>query len=211
MTIQVEASWQSDGGDMSIEMPTGTDFLLVFYTLGRASSEIASLDYNGDALTELDSAINSGDAVVQCWYLANPDTGGSYTLNSPRDDGTLPRDAVIAIALSGVDTSDPFRDYETETGDALNISNSEITSAVGDLVLDAVAEWRDRKPDEGAGQTELQSGSNYGSSYKAGASSVTMEWDLNYNTSHYAWFIVSLQPPSAAPSDWLPEPVLIFI
>lgn len=202
--VETLGSWATAGGDTYITLPTGTNLLLVFYTIGRSStSDLTSLSYNSIALTELDSATNSGDALVQCWYLINPPTGSSYLLDSSVANATRDRDALIAIAVSGADTVDPFRDYiaTSATGDGSDlISNSNIDSQVGDLVIEGLAEWRDRTPTVTQGQTELQTGANYGSAYVAGAESVTVGWDLNYGSSTAAaWFIISVRPPTEQP------------
>lgn len=211
MAIAIEATAQGAGGDLSFNCPAGTTLLLVLYSKGRATATLASLDYNGTAMTKKISVNTGGapnDAMAEIWYLVNPDTGAAHDINSPIADATTVYDQLIAVALSGTSVAaDPFRDAVSQAGDmdadGGAISQS-IDTVAGDLVIDILGCYRSGANTKGADQTVIYTGDYYGASYQlADAVSETLEWTgTSTSANGYGWCMVSVIRPLTNFDDW---------
>lgn len=139
---------------------------------------------------------SSGSSTTQVamFYLLLPDTGThqvsvTWTTSSAAVGGSM--------SFTGVKQSSPYRTPETKnggvTGDPFSV---DVTSAVGELVVDVAAHANDGFVAE-AGQTarynDFQTSIAGGGSTEPGAASVNMGWNPTTST-HWAMIAISLIP-----------------
>lgn len=194
---------QSDGDDFDFTCPVGTNFLILLYARGRSTTGLTGADYNGDNLTrEIEvNESDAGEANVEVWYLAEPDTGASYTLNTNINDGVSSYDQLIAIGFSYVDLDAPFFDKVEDFGDGdadLGDVSNVVDISADCCVIDIIADYRtDVQTAEGSDQVEVYTGTTYGCSKHSGINaggSVTMAWDLkSTSVNRYAWAGVAIK------------------
>lgn len=102
----------------------------------------------------------------------------------------------ICAAYSGVDQTTPEDAVQTTDGTSGNTSSSvNVSSATGDMVMDAVVSSAGAVFTVGAGQTEINqmttdTGAGHqgiASSYESGSTTTTMSWALGATLSYVAW------------------------
>ncbi|HET7609824.1 MAG TPA: DUF4347 domain-containing protein, partial [Gammaproteobacteria bacterium] len=177
---------------VSVETDTGTT--------------VGSVTYGGVALTRLDAATSTRDH-VEMWYLKLPAAGTAnivVTLSSGAD-----RVAAGATDFFGVEQdSSAYSSGSVVTASGTGDPSLTIASAAGELVVDGVADRDIDSEFVGASQTVLftnKTGTSpgdawVGSSYEAGAASVTMSWTTNGPGGQWAAIAVALKPAgNAAP------------
>lgn len=146
--------------------------------MGGTIRTVTSVTYNGDALAESFYSSCCSDVAVAGYYLVAPDTGTNdvvFTWN-----GLADYTGAGAIVVNGVDQSDPLDTAATANGISAAPSVN-VTSAVGDLVVDIVFAEEHTEVNSDASQTEqwtqrTEAFSSTGMSTEAGAASVTMSW-----------------------------------
>lgn len=154
-----------------------------------------SATFGGTSMTLEDSQMsgNGGVVVFSIKEASFPSTPANVVANWTGACGGV----LIVYTILDADQTKPFGTWAKATGSSTTPSVN-VTSEVGDLVIDAVAMVA-LVADTftvGAGQTEIASVHNGGgsvirgaSSYESGAASVTMSWT---NTSSFSWAIMGV-------------------
>lgn len=154
-----------------------------------------SATFGGTSMTLEDSQMsgNGGVVVFSIKEASFPSTPANVVANWTGACGGV----LIVYTILDADQTTPFGTWAKATGSSTTPSVN-VTSEVGDLVIDAVAMVA-LVADTftvGAGQTEIASVHNGGgsvirgaSSYESGAASVTMSWT---NTSSFSWAIMGV-------------------
>ena len=180
----------------------------------NGGNNVTGVTYGGTPLTLVGSATNGTNAAVRIYRLINPTSGVasvSVSFTSAPSNG-----AIIGVTtFTGVDQISPLGSAATVTGTSTTPSVN-VSSALGELVFDAVAVKTGSSLTQGAGQIELwdlSSVSERGaSSTESGASTTTMSW----TSSSDDWAIagVSIKPYTSTstlnPIKYLPISI-IFI
>ncbi|WP_298622295.1 DUF4347 domain-containing protein, partial [uncultured Zoogloea sp.] len=162
---------------------TTTHGILIVTVAVRKDVPVTSVTYGGTALTHVGSQVDpSGKVRAEMWYLLAPSGGTENVVVSLSGSANA---TAGATSFYNVSQNNPFGSVTAGSGSG--DPSLTLVSAVGELVVDSVA---DRDVDSqvvGPGQSELWtdkvgSGSNDswgGSSAEAGAASVTMSWTTN--------------------------------
>ena len=117
---------------------TGSDLILiVFAFIDQTGNSVSSVTYNGENLTFLATANQSGNGEIEAWYLINPSTGANnvvLTMSAGSNGG------VSATSLTGIDVRDPIRSYTTGTGatSSSSVTYDRNNSSSGVLVIDGL-------------------------------------------------------------------------
>lgn len=164
----------------------------VTYVTGQT---VSAVSYNGTALVTAGAASEFGKGVhLWKWDMANGAVPtGAHTV-SVTMTGTVAC-IIGAASYTGVDQTTPVSGYTATTGfDVTPTIN--VTSAVGDLVVDGVATPGATTVDASQTQEMNVFTSTYmgGASREAGAASVTMSWTAPNN----AWAIAAMNIKAAA-------------
>lgn len=120
---------------------SGSNRLLLCMSAITGSIDVTAITYNGDSLTFLDTAANSG-RTVEVWYLINPDTGSNTV--SMTGDGTA-NGMASCTSFHGVDQTTPLGTQTTTSGVASSTSRT-ITVPTDGGGYDAVAHSTDTCP-----------------------------------------------------------------
>lgn len=185
------------------------DYLLV--DILEAYNEVndaTGVTWNGTAMTFLGSVTDpAGGRNLYRYGLANPATGTRtliITFGSSADVSAF----ITIRSFSGVNQTTPTGSTVTQTAIAASSISLNISSASGELVADAVGLRNDSSPTltVGSGQTQTSNGvsgwglasldSKGGTSYKAGASSVTMSWSVSSATN--LWMLATALKPASS-------------
>jgi hypothetical protein len=163
----------------------GLDRLLLVCIAVISTTSVSSVTYAGVAMTRAiyeDGGLTTGGQ-SQIWYLAAP-TLGTNNVVITWSFALAGTKKAKSISFTGVDQTTPIA-HATSASSALSnatSSNLSVTSAAGDLVLDAmtVGQSSAEAPTPGGSQTQITSffgsGLGLGVSSRAGASSVSMSW-----------------------------------
>ncbi|WP_179759136.1 DUF4347 domain-containing protein, partial [Hoeflea halophila] len=195
----------SSGGNFSVSHTTsGTDrLMLVAVSINQsAGSTVASVSYNGDALTLVGAreSGSGGTAIrVEIWSLVNPDLA-THTVNIAMS-GTSDGNTAGVMTFSGVDQSTPLGTFASGAGGSGGAGSATVSSAADELVFAAIAvdDNVDYNLIPGGSQTErwdLKAPEvNGGGSTAVGAASVPMSWTWSGSD---AWAVggVSIKPSS---------------
>jgi hypothetical protein len=137
--------------------------------------------WGGAGMTHVGTVNFSGGASesVRCYEIVDPPTGSSAVsvAVSGASEG-----AYLVSSYNGVDQADRIGDMQTNTGTSVT-PTVDVTSAVGELVLDAM-DVQQIITSQGANQTPefidtAGASDRFGCSREAGAATVTMSWDVN--------------------------------
>jgi hypothetical protein len=170
-------------------------------SIAAESAHVASVTYNGVALTRLlrrsQPSLLDGDL----WYLINPDTG-THNVVATHDE--TPSDfAGVSVGYRNVHQTTPFGNSGTTGGTAAPMTQ-DVSSATDELVVDVLAFAVAGGVTVGGGQTQRGNqleASVWGAamSEEAGASTVTMSWT---GASVIGWssLVASMRGPAAAAS-----------
>lgn len=172
---------------------------LVMTATHSGNAAPSTVTFGGVAMTQL--ADYSGNYRRVCvYYLLNP-SSGSNTVVVNWGSALYYGCGVTCLTYSGVHQTDTFRTYSGQTGSTSPV-NKTISSADGDLVIDAISEWGDGLACD-AGQTQRYLVNNsslisMGASEEAGASSVTTTWTKSgtgdANNAIYSFSIKPAEP-----------------
>lgn len=199
---------------------SGSDRYLIchafLYKTG-ANETVSTWTWNGsENLTQIATTFN-GDVRVEFWGLKNPTTGNHNWVMTASANTDL---VAGCASYTGVNQTTPLGTAVTG-GDASTAPSVTVSSASGELVVDALAV---NSPSGsgyslGAGQTERWShsisGGNFNapeavSSTEAGAGSVTMSYTLN-NAWNWALAAVPLLPASGGGGGAVSRAMLIGV
>ncbi len=184
----------------------GTQRLLVVSTAGGGNNANAtSVRFAGTNLTQGPEHANGAFTRAEIFYLPLGDsasaTSGSIVVSYDRNFLFF----ATATAFQGVDQTSPVGSSPTINNSSLNV-----TSATGNMVVDAVVGGLSGPLTVGSGQTaqSTASGLNFGSqvggvSTEAGAANVAMTWsNITGTTSHVA---VSIKPAAVVVVNQAPS------
>jgi hypothetical protein len=160
-----------------------------------------SVTFNAQPLTKKLDAFDGTDCRNTFWYLLNPPAIAANIVATMSASGF---GVMGAINVSGVGLARPFHASGSKYGNAVSTSVT-IPSATGEVVLDSIA-VRPTSPSPGIGQTLIYAAGSGGggvvgdTSYKAGASNVTMSWDWSWDSAkNYILSAIALMPPISNP------------
>lgn len=157
---------------------------------------VTAITYGGDAMTLIGSeTVPSGDEVYQYHRIAP--AAGSQTFSMTFD--MLVDMGAVVTPLTGVHQVTPTgTPAGTHAGPGVSSASVNVTSAVGELVLDVIYLGDDTGMTPGAGQTQQGTASRvYVSTEAAAGSPVAMSWSWS-NADSYAMHGVSIKPVAAA-------------
>jgi len=204
---EVDAVKTGSGTTASITVPnftvSGTDRLLVVaISQGNVNFPVTSVTYGASSLGALgtESAGPPGPR-IEMWRLLAPPEG---TANVVVDFSLPPSDgAVIGVmSLTNVNQTTPLRPFVSNAGNGGASVN--VTSEVGELVIDILAKGTPVAATVKSGQTqkwnEAFSNSAYGAlSTRPGAKTVTMAW---WSADDWAIGAVSVKPLDPEPTNY---------
>ena len=179
---------------------TGSDRLLIVGIAHYDSVDsVSGVTYNGDAMTAVPSgATNNGEYYITLYYLIAPDTG-SNTI-SVSVTGNVFDFGGAGISITGAHQATPLGTAATATGTSTAPSVN-VTSASGELVVDALAIVHGGTLSVGSGQTSRWNAPTanafvkHAGSTEAGAATTTMSWS---NSTSQAWAIAAVPVKPAA-------------
>ena len=157
----------------------GTNRILVVGTSAESAVAVTGVTYAAQALTKIgaQASLDGATAATELWYLIAPPTGPNDIVVTLSANKKL---AAGATSWTGVHQTTPLGTAVFAPGNSLSAS-VDVTSATGEVVVDALANKSSTSRTVGADQTQhwsVNSGgkpSSAGSS-EAGAGTVTMSW-----------------------------------
>jgi len=175
----------------------GSNRCLLVY-VATDSGGVTAISYNGDAMTEVTSSIAMGGLFL--YRLVAPDEGSNLTV-SVTLSGPPAHYVYGAVSYTGVDQTTPFGTPATPTTANSSTPSITVTSASGELVINAVG-FVSLNPaptmTPGTGTAELCEtaivdaiGGALGS--EPGASSATVDWSKS-DSEGWASLAVSMRP-----------------
>ncbi len=204
-TGNTSAAMSSSAGASSLTwshtVASGSNGMLIVNVAVNSDVGVSSVSYGGTALTRLGTVTNPGGSLVtsEIWYLAAPAVGTANVVVTLAGSDTL---AAGATNFYGVDQTTPFGTFVSATGSG-GAPTVNVTSAAGEVVVDAAVFRARNTATVGAGQTQLwvqgtgTSGSDTAGagSTEAGAATVTMSWTSSGSgTGEWATGAVALRP-----------------
>lgn len=212
LDIDASASGTNDGVSATLTYShtcSGSNRAILVGVAIFFDQEVSSVTYAGVGMTLVGSSINvtSGGATY-LYKLSNPASGANDVVV------TLPAGARINAGSVSFNGAHQTTASLTGTVATANSNSSTITvnvdSAIGEIVIDAVAFETFVAATAGVGQTERWSQvvnfpSSKGST-EAGAASVTMSWGLD-GAAEWATVAVSVKPLSSFPQTLTPSAI----
>jgi len=173
---------------MTIAHTTGTNsgrlmiVTIVYDPDNGSNSAVTSVTYGGVALTKLDEQVNTGQVMVELWYLMNPTSGAANVLINWSSPASKLQIIAGVTTLYNTDPTAPFGPVVKNSGTA-GTSSLSVPSSTGDFIFDAIGNAKAALTITG-GQTPLYNTNTNklyaGSSYKAGSSGTTsVSWSFN--------------------------------
>jgi len=163
--------------------PSGSDRLMLVSvgSVKGANNAVSSVTFGGVALTKLGETVDASNRKLEMWYLVSPSTtAGTVTINWPSGQ-TL--EAMVGVTVfQNVDQTDIFGPLASNSGSTAS-SSLTVTSAAGDIVVDAIA-VKDNNITFPTGFTEIfrsgtnsvDVGSSYGSAASGAATTTSVSW-----------------------------------
>jgi hypothetical protein len=170
---------------------------------------VSGVTYGGTALTKVGERNNDNDAMVYIYSLVAPNPGTAnvvITFDSALDEGAI----AGVMTFTGVDQTTPLGTFASAIGNDSTPASVNISSAPGELVFAVAAAEYDAITTAPTGQdvhwnTCTSGTGNCGAGGTiAGASTVTMTWDLDVAatpSNHWAIGGVSIKPSSSSGSE----------
>lgn len=199
-----DATAESTGTGTSLSFShtvTGTNtFMIITLGLDRASSETdpnGSCTYNSVAVPQItEQATNQWLE----WHELVAPTDGANTAACTWT-GTGDAALMFVVSYTGVDQADPS-DTPVQSGGTQTSETDDVTSATGDLVVDAI-NINSGAALTGGDQTERAENANGGNvsggiSEEAGAATVTMSWSWDATSQRVSHISVNLNAVAAA-------------
>ncbi len=203
MEIEILATITTMSQAMSFthETDVGTDCLIV--THAKQSGVISAVTFDGNPLTEAVTQDRGGNWDSGIWYLLSPPIGSFLVVLTGTGDADH---KAKGINLKGVIQSSPVRDTDGTPANAATSISSTVSSAVGDLCMDAfclansgVANW---SMDAGQTLRNMHDTGNvpgqHAVSTEPGAASVTMGWSGSNAINDLTHCMASFIPAAAA-------------
>ena len=148
-------------GTEAVTVPGDATLMVIHahYWDATANAGISAASLDGDSFTQIgDQNSSTDDAMVDCWYLANPSTG-SQTLSWTFTEAISEGPGWAVTYYKGGDTTDPIRDFDAQTNAGTDPSETgSFDSNTDDLCVVSTADYgqsADSAPTD-KGQTEDQ-------------------------------------------------------
>ena len=180
------------------------DFLLVavstFDTEFGGSPQTPTVTYNSVSMDQEATIVYNTDQRLTLFSLVDPDTGSSHNIVASLS-GDADEIDLAAVSFIGVDGTTPLGTPVTEDAGGVTTVDNDVSSETGDLVVDAVACYNPNNLAIGSGQTEVSKhdgGSSLDTvvmSTEAGASTVTMSWDVD-SSENFGHVVVNMNAAS---------------
>ena len=162
------------------------------------------ISYNGSFFEQVTSVYTTPN-FIGLYRLVNPSVGGYPLLFSGMFNGS--ENNVVVLTLSDVDQEDPDDNPITTSAASGTTSSLDVTSAVGDLVIDCMGVNNHGAVNtlQGVGQTQVVGDVGTGAtsmemSTKPGAASVTMSWS-GWGSARNGQVAVSVNAPYTFPEE----------
>lgn len=173
--------------------------------MSRVNTVVDSVTYNGVAMTKIGSTIQLtaiDNTMLDMWGLVNPATGTNNVSITPGATDGPHTVRIVISSWTGVNQTTPIGTpgSTTKNSQADELISTTITSATGEVVVDAMATYSRAATKDDSSQTLLGSSGNTGTagidaSYKAGAPSVTLGWNWSgLGNQGSAQIVVALKP-----------------
>lgn len=179
----------------------GSDRCAVAHTSAYPNASLSSLTYAGTAMTLMVSqdSVDTSSIAALHRRLA-PTTASSAVVWT--FTGATGLGAVGVSSYNGVHQTTPLGDFDTAIGIGVSTEPSiTLTSAVGEMCLDALNTFDPTVRNVGAGQTSIFNiqDDTIGAcaSREDGAASVTMSWTFNETVGNYWNYVAAALRPSA--------------
>lgn len=192
MAVGYDTSASGTGTSLSITLGASANVLLVF--VSQLGGSTTAVTYNGVSMTSVTSAVSAGDPRIYCYRLVNPGTGSSYSVSVTASGYSSI--GIVAISLTGADTSTPVEASTTTSGYTPNISNTINSTSSGSMVVDGVYAYQTSTANSGqtSRQTVAIGAYTAGVSTKPGNGNIATGWT---NSNNYATYIqVSIKAAS---------------
>ncbi len=145
-----------------------------------------------------DSGVRESFLRLHVWRSTSP-TAGTVTITSTPAASTG-EIGLIVVSLSGVDTVTPNGSLVFSNGNGTaDAASGSVSSGTDALVLDFIGRFQNAAMGLGAGQTQLEQANQgailqIGSSWKAGAATVSTSWTVNAagTVSNWQWVLGAL-------------------
>jgi len=171
-------------------------YCVISHENGSTDVDAVSATYNSVAMDVLftDTATNASRH-IRAFRLVAPDTGSQSVVFSW--GGTNRAFSAICASFTGVDQADPDDAHSVTAQPEGTTVSTTVSSATGDMVMDAVVAGSGLTMSVNNGNTEInqifvgQTANGIGASYEAGAASTETGW-LSGSTAvliHWAWNI----------------------
>lgn len=209
-TTQTGAGVTSLTGDhVPVDTPT---VVTVSVSMGVFADTVSTITYGGTSMTligRIDRGVGNA-LVMELWGLANPPPGTRsvvVTFTASVDNA-----GVVRQSYTGSATASAFGTIQTSSGTGTTTTTPAVTSAAGELVVDALTTPQDvGAPTVGAGQinanTLTVNTAHWNStSDEAGAASVTMSW--TQTSERFVHIAVPIKLPVATINLWL-QPISV--
>ena len=176
----------------------GTNRILIVGTSAESAVAVTNVTYAGQSLTLLGGQSTPGSVTrTELWYILAPATG---TNNIVVNLGANKKLAAGAASWTGVHQTATFGTAVFASGTSTS-PTVDLTSASGEVVVDAMANKSSTSRTEGANQTLHWSGNSGGKpssagSSESGAATVTMSWTLGASVE---WAIGAVPLKQASP------------
>ncbi len=204
-TLAIDTTSSSAGANVASlswsHTVSGVNRLLVVGVSKRSYNSVTSVTYNGVALTKSGAVqAGSGDfSRSELWYLVNPPTGTNTIVVTPGGNDWM---QTGAISFTGANQITPLGIFASNFGGSgVTSASVNVTSAPGEIVVDALTFWNTTTDaTKGASQTLQWSTSsdnawNGRGSTQSGANSVTMSWTIpSSGAQGWALTAVSIKP-----------------
>lgn len=180
--------------------------------IGGILNAAPSVTWDGVSMQPIDTELNS-TVGASLFYIVNPPTAASDIIISFNGNSF---GAAAASSYQDCDIGDPIRAFNSANDNGAGDPTVNVSSAVGDLVVDAMGEYNDIDVTVGAGQTQVLNDDDGATaagcgSYESGAASVTMSWTLTGGAK--IWGIVAASIKAATAStptlSWMPRTQIV--
>lgn len=149
-------SFVENSHTLSVTVPSGATLLLVGVTINNDNwGQLTSITVNGSAPTSAGSPTGAiANRQARWYYVINP-TSGTYNVVANYSTSSNNAGGMLAVCLSGTDTSTPISDYQnTSTTSPSSPLNTSVTTPSGGWAL--IAGHADTaQPSPVSGQTTL--------------------------------------------------------
>lgn len=176
--------------------------ILIVGIMARDTSNLATgITYNSVALTKLGSQDIVGDGMLEIWYLLNPTTGSAQNIVV-----TWAGSEVSSGAGSSYNGGYAFANFASAEGSGVGnpTMTVNVTSSIGDMVVDLASLRFGNSITVGAGQTQVANmtpaNQKTGMSYEAGGATITMSWTTDDGGLGRQWAIVAGSISSVNPA-----------